>query len=255
MPFHREALPTDSRQEFCLALKAARERKGITLAQIAASTKIPAYMFAALERNDLRRWPKGLFRRSFFKDYVRAIGLPVAETCEEFVRLFPDHEVAQPAKPAATNEVEQADYVRLVLDAAWHGPRASLLARLLVALIDAGVVLLASGALAWAARTDQLATIASVALTYFSLATAVIGESPAKWVMSRRQSIIDALAKGPTALASAWRRAADATSRVVERVDGVASETTEEPEGRTWITDAHRVASAPSPRLRVRFKA
>ena len=49
-------------------------------------------MFAALERSDLRRWPNGLFRRSFFRDYVRMIGLPVAEACDEFVRLFPDDE-------------------------------------------------------------------------------------------------------------------------------------------------------------------
>ena len=90
MPFNSESSYTDSRLEFCLALKAKRERKGITLTEIANSTKIPAYMFAALERSDLRRWPKGLFRRSFFRDYARMIGLPPAEACAEFVRLFPD---------------------------------------------------------------------------------------------------------------------------------------------------------------------
>jgi transcriptional regulator with XRE-family HTH domain len=255
MPFHREALSTDSRQEFCLALQAARERKGITLAQIASTTKIPAYMFAALERNDLRRWPKGLFRRSFFKDYVRAIGLPVAETCEEFVRLFPDDEGAQLTKAAEPNAAEQEENVRLALDAAWHGPRGSVLARLLVALIDAGTVILIAAALAWVAGMDQLATTASVALGYFSLATALFGESPAKWAMARRQPIVDALMRGPSAIAAAWRRGADATSRVIERVDEATAEPMEEPEVRSWISDAQRVASAPSPRLRVRFKA
>lgn len=145
-------------------MQAERERKGISLAQIAATTKIPAYMFAALERNDLRRWPKGLFRRSFFKDYVREIGLPVAETCEAFVRLFPDDESAQLTKVAEAADVEQAD-VRLVLDSAWHGPRGSILRRLLIALVDAGIVLLTAVALAWVAGMDQLATIASAALT------------------------------------------------------------------------------------------
>ena len=76
MPLNSESLSTHSRQEFCLALKAARERAGITLAEIADKTKIPASLFAALERNDLRRWPKGLFRRSFFRDYARMIGVP-----------------------------------------------------------------------------------------------------------------------------------------------------------------------------------
>lgn len=93
----------DSRDEFCLALKAARERSGITLADIADATKIPAYLFDALEHADLRRWPNGLFRRSFFRDYVRTIGLPVTEACAQFARLFPDEtvEVAPPAEVAA----------------------------------------------------------------------------------------------------------------------------------------------------------
>lgn len=85
-----EALSTNSRQEFCLALRTARERKGVTLDEIARVTKIPASLFAALERNDLRQWPEGLFKRSFFRDYVRMIGVPVSEACGEFVRLFID---------------------------------------------------------------------------------------------------------------------------------------------------------------------
>ena len=85
-------MSTDPRQEFCLALKTARERKGITLDEIADTTKIPAFMFAALEQCDLSRWPKGLFRRSFFRDYVQMLSLPVPEACAEFVRLFPDDE-------------------------------------------------------------------------------------------------------------------------------------------------------------------
>jgi hypothetical protein len=100
MPSHSDSLPTDSCQDFCLALKAARERKGITLAEIAETTKIPSSVFAALERCDLRCWPKGLFRRSFFRDYVGMIGLPVAEAVEAFVRLFPDGEPAIVSKVA-----------------------------------------------------------------------------------------------------------------------------------------------------------
>jgi len=67
---------------------------------------------------------------------------------------------------------------------------------------------------------------AIVALTYFSLATALLGESPAQWLMSRHQSLLDAL-KPPRA---------------------------EEPEPRTWTTDAHRVGPAPASRFRVRIK-
>ncbi len=98
MPVNSECLATDSREDFCLALKAARERKGITLEEIAETTKIPAFLFAALERCDLSRWPKGFFRRSFFRDYVQMLSLPVTEACAQFVRLFPDDDGVAPAQ-------------------------------------------------------------------------------------------------------------------------------------------------------------
>lgn len=99
MSFNSECLSTDSREEFCLALKAAREGKGITLDEIADATKIPAFMFAALERCDLSRWPKGFFRRSFFRDYVQMLSLPVSEACAQFARLFPDDDGVAPTLP------------------------------------------------------------------------------------------------------------------------------------------------------------
>jgi len=116
MPSHSESLPTDSCQEFCLALKAARERKGVTLAEIAETTKIPSSVFAALERCDLRSWPKGLFRRSFFRDYVGMIGLPVAEAVEAFVRLFPDD------VPVIVNKVAEELPRRSILNAVTMPP-------------------------------------------------------------------------------------------------------------------------------------
>lgn len=103
MPLNNTHPPTHSPEEFCLALKAERERKGITLAQISNTSKIPVSVFAALERGDLRRWPKGLFRRSFFRDYVKAIGVKVDETCAEFIRLFPDEEPVDVAQVAESS--------------------------------------------------------------------------------------------------------------------------------------------------------
>jgi hypothetical protein len=234
MPFNSEFLPTYSRQEFCRALKSVRERKGITLAEIAAATKIPASLFAGLENNDLRRWPKGLFRRSFFRDYVGMIGLPVAETCDEFVRLFPDQEGAALAICATgPDEVNQLS-VRLVLDAGWQGPRAPIVSRVLAALADAAVVFMAA-VIAWVAGMDLSRTAAIVALVYFSLATALLGESPAKWLMSRRLSILETLAHGQTAVASAWKQGADTISDVLGSADGETPEPVEEPHLRVRV--------------------
>jgi hypothetical protein len=236
MPFNSEFLPTYSRQEFCRALKSVRERKGITLAEIAAATKIPASLFAGLENNDLRRWPKGLFRRSFFRDYIGMIGLPVAETCDEFVRLFPDQEGAALAICATgPDEVNQLN-VRLVLDAGWQGPRAPVVSRIVAALVDCAVILV-TAVIAWMAGMDLSRTTAIVALVYFSLATALLGESPAKWAMAKQASILETLAHGPTAVASAWKQGADTISGVLGSADG----DTPEP-----VEDAH---------LQVRVKA
>lgn len=127
MPLTSDAPAPLSCHEFCLALKAARERRGITLDAIADATKVPASLFADLERNDLRHWPKGLFRRAFFRDYARMIGLPEAEACAAFTRLFPDADASQPSEPAgaALPVGRQAlrDRVRLAgaaITAAWR---------------------------------------------------------------------------------------------------------------------------------------
>jgi hypothetical protein len=228
MPFNSELLPTYSPQEFCRALKSVRERKGITLAEIATATKIPASLFAGLERSDLRRWPKGLFRRSFFRDYVRMIGLPVAETCDEFVRLFPDQEGGALAICTTVQEESNQLNVRLVLDAGWHGPKASVLSRMFAAFVDCGVVLLAAVAGGLAAGTDLPRTTAIVALVYFSLATVVFGESPAKWALSKGQSILGALQEGRSTVQEALRHGADAISGVLGSAESAAQEPVDE---------------------------
>jgi hypothetical protein len=96
MPLDNEDSLSHAREDFCLALKAARQKKGLTLAEIAVTTKIPASLFEGLEHGDLHRWPKALFRRSFFRDYARV------------VRLFPDEEAEELSKLAAIKASERA---------------------------------------------------------------------------------------------------------------------------------------------------
>jgi transcriptional regulator with XRE-family HTH domain len=71
-------------------LKAHRERRGITLQDIAESTKISAALLSALERNDVSQWPKGVFRRAFLRSYTEAIDVPFEPTWAEFSQLFPE---------------------------------------------------------------------------------------------------------------------------------------------------------------------
>jgi transcriptional regulator with XRE-family HTH domain len=171
---------SDAQHAFCAALKAARERKGITLAEIASSTKLSSSLFAALERSDLRRWPAGVFRRAYVRDYLRAIGMPVEETFEEFVRLFPDDEYPG-GQPTSHTRI-----FRLSLDSSWRPARVYTPSHVLAAAIDlVGVVLVAS-VVTWWGNTDAPTTLAAVALSYYALSTAVLGKTAAMWVISQR---------------------------------------------------------------------
>ena len=76
--------------EFGPRLRRERERRKISLASISANTKVSIWLFEALERDDLSRWPSGIFRRSFVRCYAEAIGLDGDEIIREFLERFPD---------------------------------------------------------------------------------------------------------------------------------------------------------------------
>jgi cytoskeleton protein RodZ len=81
-------------------LRLARERRGVSLRQIAASTKISAASLEALERNDISKLPGGIFSRAFVRSYAAEVGLDPDETVQEFLRLFqgePGHATPPPS--------------------------------------------------------------------------------------------------------------------------------------------------------------
>lgn len=69
-------------------LRQARERRGISLRQIAATTKISAAALEALERNDMSKLPGGIFSRAFVRSYAAEIGLDPEGTVREFLEHF-----------------------------------------------------------------------------------------------------------------------------------------------------------------------
>ena len=71
-------------------LRQQRESQHIALSDIAAATKIQASFFEGLERDDISRWPAGIFRRAFVRAYADAIGLDPEAICREFVERFPE---------------------------------------------------------------------------------------------------------------------------------------------------------------------
>jgi len=89
-------------ETFGARLRRERERRHIALASIAENTKISASLFEALERNDVSRWPSGIFRRAFIRSYAAAIGLDADATAKEFLERFPDPAEVTPAETAET---------------------------------------------------------------------------------------------------------------------------------------------------------
>jgi len=76
--------------DFGRMLREARERRGISLRQIANATKISMAALEALERNDISRLPGGIFSRAFVRSYAVEVGLDPDRTIQEFLAHFPD---------------------------------------------------------------------------------------------------------------------------------------------------------------------
>lgn len=153
-------------EAFGARLRAARERRGISLKSVAERTKVTTTLFEALERGNVSRWPKGIYKRSFFRGYVEAIGLPTESTTEEFLRLFPDETPAEPqADPSAESPTPPAD-LRLTLAPA--AERRPLLARMSrAAVLDAVAVLIAAAGLSWWSGLEPAVGAAFVALCWY----------------------------------------------------------------------------------------
>src|SRR5262245_43533910 len=78
---------------FGAKLRDARERRGISLRQIANATKISVAALEALERNDISRLPGGIFSRAFVRSYAVEVGLDPETTIQEFIAQFPHDSV------------------------------------------------------------------------------------------------------------------------------------------------------------------
>jgi hypothetical protein len=77
-------------ETFGTKLRLQREEQQIPLAAIAEQTKIKLSLLEGLERDDVSRWPTGIFRRSYFRAYASAIGLEPDRVLREFQALYPD---------------------------------------------------------------------------------------------------------------------------------------------------------------------
>ena len=78
-----------SQDIFAFRLRLHRRRKGLRLEDISAAIRVKRERLDALERNDLSRWPQGLYARSWVRAYAGLVGLDPSDTVDEFCRLYP----------------------------------------------------------------------------------------------------------------------------------------------------------------------
>jgi hypothetical protein len=91
---------------FGTRLRTHRERQQVALTAIAEQTKIKASLLDGLERDDLSRWPGGIFRRSYVRAYAVAIGLEPDAVVREFLERHPDPDDEMPVMAAVARAVD-----------------------------------------------------------------------------------------------------------------------------------------------------
>jgi hypothetical protein len=185
---------------FGARLRAHRERQRIGLAAIAHSTKISVALFEGLERDDVSRWPTGIFRRAFIRAYAEAVGLDPAPVLSEFLERFPDP-TGEPYVPVARSErVGLAANDRLPSDS---GPLRLTLADEGTSSASRRIKMLVARSHRAAAAAYDLAIVSAIAASVFAVANRfwtpfaivtvcyyfggvlALGNSPGSWMVAR----------------------------------------------------------------------
>jgi hypothetical protein len=185
--------------DFGAQLRRHREQKGIGLHTIVQSTKISVGLLEALERNDISRWPTGLFRRAFIRAYATAIGLDPESTVREFLRHFPDPADESDGCVARVNSSlvapssrEPADVLRLtfaddaprVLTSARVDALMPIRGRASAAVYDL-LILATLAMIAFAVAGEFWMTFAVAAVCYYVGGMLTLGNSPGAWLVAR----------------------------------------------------------------------
>ena len=174
-------------------LRREREQAGVTLETIATRTKVARTLLEALERNDVSRWPAGIFRRAFVRGYANQIGLEPDYVVALFLRAYPDQpgggsSSAGPLDRAAAKAVTAGRTdapMRLTL-----APEVSrwqeALARLGAATTDLmAPITLALPSGLFGGLSLFWVVLAVVAVLYLTVGTLVLGTTPGLWMMQR----------------------------------------------------------------------
>jgi transcriptional regulator with XRE-family HTH domain len=191
-------------QTFGLRLRRERERRRISIEELAAATKVGADLWEGLERNDLSRWPSGIFARAFLRDYARTIGLDAEELVDEFCRLYPQGDrrasrlIRAQAELIGHDPIGVDDPHWMPVDRDRRAPASSpseylkLAPRAIAATVDISIVLLLSATWVLLFDTSFWASAGLMALVYHTLST-LLDASPGKRVAAELRQRVPTL--------------------------------------------------------------
>jgi cytoskeleton protein RodZ len=125
-------------------LRLAREGRGIPLREISDQTRISMHYLEAIESNDYKRLPGGIFNRSFVKAYARYVGYDEKEAIEGYTRYMRDS--GDPGEEVSTTPYHSKVYTDV------PATRSPVLTVVLAIVILAIVTALALGVVYWVQR-------------------------------------------------------------------------------------------------------
>lgn len=72
-------------------MRLARETRGMALRDISEQTRISMRYLEAIEADDYRRLPGGIFNRSFIRAYAKSIGYDEQQAIDDYGRTLREH--------------------------------------------------------------------------------------------------------------------------------------------------------------------
>ncbi len=211
-------------ESFGSRLRRERERRQIALSSLSANTKIGVALFEGLEREDLSRWPPGIFRRAFIRAYAEGIGLDADEVTREFLERFPDPLEPVPNPPPRTGPASAAarePVLRLTLadTGAWFVGGAAVLDmrhRLAAVACDAGVVIAIALSVFVVCGIFWL-PLAVAMLAYYFLGILLLGNTPGVCLWAPMASRVSARATMATLRSDAMNSLVQLIVRTMRR--------------------------------------
>ena len=180
----------NERRAFGERLRRQREKQQVTLNQIAASTKVAASLFAALEKGDCSRWPGGMYNRAFIRAYAAAVRLDPDDTAAEFAEYYnaaadspATGQAASPRQAGAATPFA----LRLKLEVDPEDLRRRMARRAILAIGDVLVVAAVAALVALTAGVTYLSALAAFSVMYQISVRLLSGVSPVERLLSRRR--------------------------------------------------------------------